>query len=129
LLRLVFIASACAPAIRTLRPGRVVLKPGESVVGTNPAIEITFVEVVQDSRCPADATCITGGQVRVLAEVKQGTDLFQYTLTLGDMLAGDINSITVDAYVATLTEVNPYPLASQPTDFADYKITLDIQPE
>lgn len=129
LLVLILLAAACAPATHTLRPGEVILKPGDGIVGLDPAVEITFIEIVADNRCPADATCITGGQVRVQVQVTQGTEMFQYTLTLGDMLAGDINSISVDGHLLTLTEVNPYPFASQPTDFADYTITLDIQPE
>ncbi len=124
---LVFVASACGPTTRTLRPGEVVLKPGESIVGTDPAIEVTFVEIVQDSRCPADAMCVWAGQVQVLLQVTHGTERFQYTLTLGEMSEGQINSIAVDGYVITLTQVNPYPLASQPTNPGDYKITLDIQ--
>lgn len=129
LLALILLAAACAPATHLLRPGEVTLRPGESITSSDSATIVTFVQIVQDSRCPADATCIIGGQVRVLLQLTHGTELFQTTLTLGDMLAEDISSITVDGYVITLSEVNPYPLASQPTDYADYTITLDIQPE
>lgn len=117
------ILAACTPA-GALPLGDKVLAVGESVSGEG--VTVTFVHVLQDSRCPADAICVTSGNVQVLVEIGQGTESIQHTLTLGDMRDGDTSSFTADGYTFTLTEVNPYPLASDPSDFADYSITLNI---
>ncbi len=124
-----FLLAACQPAALPyqLPSGQVVLAVGQNVASADGSLRVTFVELVEDSRCPADAICITSGSVRVLVEVSFGTEIFQSTLTLGDMLEGDVNSITVGGATVTLSDVQPYPLASQPADPADYEITLNIE--
>jgi hypothetical protein len=121
---LIGVLTACKPSPLT---GEVVLKPGQSAGNASQSVEVTFVEILEDSRCPADAMCVWQGNVKVLIEVGYGTEVQQYTLTLGEMLEGDVNSITVGEYTITLVQVDPYPLASQPTDPADYRVTLEIK--
>lgn len=121
---ILFLVSACADS--TLN-GPVTLAPGQSVEGAD-GTTITVVEVLEDSRCPADALCIRQGNVKVLIEVSFGTETQQYRLTLGELLAGDVTSVMVaGGHMVTLTQVDPYPLTSQPTDPADHRVTLDIQ--
>lgn len=120
--------AACQPAAPgVLPPGQVVLALGESIASADGSLGVTFIEVVEDSRCPADAICVTSGSVRVLVQATLGTESFQPTLTLGDMLAGDVSSIQVGNSTVTLVDVQPYPLASQPADPGDYEITLHVQ--
>lgn len=119
--------AACASAATALPAGEHVLALGQSVASADGSVTITFVEILEDSRCPADAMCVWQGNVKVLIEVSQGTEAQQFTLTLGELLEGDVNSITVGDSTVTLTQVDPYPLASQPADPADYRITINIQ--
>lgn len=35
-------------------------------------LSIKFVEIVEDSRCPADATCVWAGNAKVRVQVSQG---------------------------------------------------------
>jgi hypothetical protein len=121
-----FLIAACSPVSAGLPAGQHVLAPGEVISSSDGSIAITFVEVLEDSRCPADAMCVWQGNVRILLEVTQGTELQQYTLTLGELLQGDINSIEAGGSTVTLVQVGPYPLASEPRDPADYSITLSI---
>src|SRR3972149_9385747 len=86
--------AACQPAAPGALPyGQVVRSLGESIASADGSIGVSFIEVVEDSRCPADAICITSGSVRVLVQVTLGTESFQPTLTLGDMLAGGGSSL------------------------------------
>ena len=124
LLLAIVLLAACSPAI--LRLGTLVLKPGQSATSADGSVSVTFVELIQDSRCPADAMCIWQGNVRVLIEVRQGTEMQRYTLTLGALLEGDVSSISLPGYTITLKDVQPYPLTSQPSSPADYEITLGI---
>jgi hypothetical protein len=117
------LVSACAAQV----PGKIILQPGESATSADNAITVTFIEILEDSRCPADVMCIWAGQVKVLIEVAYGTEIQQYTLTGHTLLEGDVNSITVGEYTITLVQVDPYPLASQPTDAAAYQATLNIE--
>ncbi|MEX2144492.1 MAG: hypothetical protein WD740_07850 [Anaerolineales bacterium] len=119
--------AACQPAVPGALPaGQVVLNPGEAIASTDGRVSLTFLEVLEDSRCPADALCVWQGNVSVLVEFSLGTETQQARLTLGEMLAGDVNSIQVSSTIVTLSDVQPYPLASQPTDPADHEITLTI---
>lgn len=81
---------------------------------------------MQDSRCPADAICVSSGFVQARFLIEQGEITRDVVLTLGDMSTGDINSVEIGGWTVTLVEVNPYPLASAPVDYADYSITLDL---
>ena len=118
------LAAACSPSVFE---GEVVLKRSQSVGDANQGVEVIFVDVLEDSRCPADAMCVWQGNVKVLIEVSYGTEIQQYTLTLGQLLEGDMDSITISEYTITLIQVDPYPLAPQPTNAANYQITLKIQ--
>lgn len=124
MLALTILASACTPQLVLLEPGTLVLAPNQSA--SDGEVIVTFVEVVNDSRCPADATCMTSGFVQILLRVSDGSGTHDYTLTLGDMAEGDVNSIIANGYSIVLVDVQPYPLASQPTSPGDYRITLSV---
>lgn len=84
---------------------------------------------MQDSRCPADAICVSSGFVQARFAIQEGERIREEVLTLGDLRAGDSNVMSVGEFTVTLVEVNPYPLASAPVDYADYSVTLDLYAE
>lgn len=129
LIAFTLILAACAPAVAdgVFEAGQVVLHPGQRLNDMQSGSALTFVEIVTDSRCPADAICVTSGFVQALFEIEQGTETRRVTLTLGDMTDADINSVAVGEWTVTLVEVNPYPLASQPVDYSEYTVTIDLQ--
>lgn len=119
--------SACSTAPQNLHEGAVVLRAGETASNDDGSVKITFIEVVEDSRCATGVECVWAGQVKVLLEVALGTEIQQYTLTTGTLLEGDTDSIIIGGYNITLTQVDPYPLFEQLTNPANYRINLDIQ--
>ncbi len=78
-----------------------------------------FVEVVEDSRCPADAMCIWQG--RAVVAFTLGDEYFQV-----DYRGPGEGSAMVDGLVVDVRDVQPYPLASQPADKADYQVTVTV---
>lgn len=125
---LLLFAAACSPATgnRVFEAGQVEMKPGESLDDVQSGSVLTFAGIVQDSRCPADAICLTSGFVQAQFAIQEGNNTRVVVLTLGDMSAGDVNSTNVGEFTVTLVEVNPYPLASAPVDYADYSVVLDL---
>jgi hypothetical protein len=117
---LAVILAACAPATGPLPLGETTLGVGESVSGEG--VTITFSRLLSESRCPADAICVTSGFVEVMVSVNG----VQHVLTLGDMDEGDTSTVDANGHTITLLDVQPYPLASDPADPADYEITIDI---
>src|SRR6476659_1201542 len=108
----VAVGASCSPASPTARLNEnFVLSPGEttSVSGTN--VSIRFMGVQGDSRCPADAVCIQGGDAIVRVEAQSSTagaktyDL--HTATSQPVRHGDV--------LIALVELAPYPFASRPT--------------
>ena len=80
---------------------------------------LEFVELVQDSRCPADAMCIWQGEA-VLQFDLDG-------LRFKTHFTGPDDEVTVvDGWAIQVLDVQPYPLASQPHDPADTEVTVRV---
>jgi hypothetical protein len=90
---------------------------GDSVTLPDGAV-FRFAGVVEDSRCPADAMCIWQGRVVVALALDDARFKIAF---LGEAAATEVGG-----YVVTVHEVQPYPLASQPTDVEDYVVTVTI---
>ncbi len=87
-------------------------------------IRVTFFNVSEDSRCPADAVCIQEGQVTLQVNIiKSEQDLGNFDLTIR---AGDeaLAAKNFDGYFVHLADVQPYPRGSEPTKPSDYVVTL-----
>jgi hypothetical protein len=94
------------------------LKPGESAFMQSTDLQVGFQGVVNDSRCPGDATCIQAGDAVVALQV--GTA--QVTLR-----SNTAPEQVVGIYRVRVTRVEPYPFASQPPIApADYRATLVV---
>ncbi len=100
------------------------LKVGQTASIESKNIKLRFLNVTEDSRCPADAVCVWEGQVTVLLNLMHNDEeLGDFDLTIR---GGDKNLAikTFDGYSIQLMKVDPYPFASQPTELTDYVATL-----
>jgi hypothetical protein len=84
---------------------------------------IRFTGVTGDSRCPADALCIQGGDARVAVRVSGGGDAATFELHTGDASRA---SVTHRGYRITLVTLEPYPFSSRPITDADYRATFAV---
>jgi hypothetical protein len=102
---------------------RFTLAPGETASVSGRGVRLRFEGVTGDSRCPADALCITGGDaiVKVVADGDNGS------LTL-DLHTGDSSraSVTYGSVKVTLVELSPYPFSSRTIAPGDYRATLVV---
>jgi len=96
----------------------VVLGVGDTLDLPDGAV-LEFVELVEDSRCPADAFCVWQGQARLAFE----HDGEPFILTF---LSADEATVMLGAYGLQVLDVQPYPLASQPHDPADTEVTVRL---
>lgn len=106
-------------------PTTVVLHVGEHVVIGD--VEVTFIRVVNDSRCPVDVTCVWSGNAEV--ELSVGPVLGEaplYPLTLNtDVDPREANAWGV--HVA-LVDLEPKPRSSDRIDPRAYVATLTVTP-
>lgn len=110
---------------RPVPPGETVeVKHGESTVYKN--IEIIFLGVLEDSRCPTDVECLWAGNARLA---------FAFgTLPGGMAQRFELNtnstfpqSVEYGDYVITLAQLQPEPISSVPIDPRDYVATLQFE--
>lgn len=95
---------------------RTKIAQGESGLG----VRITPLEVLEDSRCPTDVTCIQAGTVRVRASVESGGSTSESVFILGIVETRENETIT-------LVSVEPAPLSTRSIVSGDYRFTWGIE--
>lgn len=117
------LAPACSSPSEPDRPVDVtlVLAPGETRAVSGAAARITFLGVAGDSRCPADALCVLGGdaQVEIVVATGEGSQRF-------DLHTGDNKPVVYGRFTIALVELSPYPFSARPIDPGDYRAKLRI---
>lgn len=104
------------------------------LVGETISIEnhtIKFINVIEDSRCPKDATCIWAGRAKILVEISsENKETIQKELIFGKANQGESNDLElfntnnkkVKAY-----QLNPYPVSNIPNDNSDYVLLMKVE--
>ncbi len=103
---------------------RFTIRFGETVAIENTVATITLAQVVQDSRCPTDVTCIRAGDVTLRFATANTSGATMIELTIGDR--GD-PAASFDGLTVTLLEVAPIPRSTGTIDPLSYSATLIIE--
>ena len=99
-----------------------VLAPGETRAVAGTSLQLQFQGVLGDSRCPADALCIQGGDAMVRIHVlSNGAAPAAYDLHTGNLQPARHDSVTI-----ALVNLSPYPFSSRPINPDDYRATLRV---
>ena len=96
---------------------------GEATTISGAGLVIEFTGVTGDSRCPADALCIQGGDAIVGIRVT-GNGSASYELHTGDSSRA---TVAHGRYLIALVELQPYPFSSSPINPDDYRATLVVR--
>lgn len=103
---------------------RFTLSQGESARVASTDVTLTFLDVQGDSRCPADAVCIQGGDAVVRVRAASGSRTETLELHTGDSSRA---SAQYQGYTVALAELQPYPFSSRPPIAqGDYRATLVV---
>ena len=100
------------------------LAPSETAVIADEGVLVLFVRVSGDSRCPADALCIQGGDAVVVIRASEGrVATATYDLHTGDSTRAAVRhgNLRIE-----LVEVQPYPFSSQPFPPDKSRATLRV---
>lgn len=116
-------ATAClknSPTAPSPIDEQIVLAPGEqaSVDG----VTLRFEGVLGDSRCPADALCVLGGDAIVKVRVTSGSGAPADV----ELHTGDMKPVTRGDVTIALVQLAPYPFSAHPIDPKDYRVTLRV---
>jgi hypothetical protein len=95
---------------------------GQTVPIDNGAIDVTFTEVVEDSRCPMNVMCVWQGRAVVGLRVRHldgsETDELLTTLVMKGREPSSL-SLPADGYALFLVSLTPYPVAGASTPPSD----------
>ena len=109
-----------AAALETTLGAPVQLAPGQSAVIANDELEVQFVRIASDSRCPRDVACLWAGEVIAQLEVRSDGKTTQHEVK-------EMQSAAVDGYTVTVLQVLPPRVSSeQQIAAADYRVTLKV---
>jgi hypothetical protein len=97
------------------------LAPGETTAMADAGVRIRFDRVEGDSRCPADAVCVQGGDAVVRIAVVERSTESPYELHTGSM-----EPVTHDGLTIALVQLQPYPFSSRSIEPGDYRATLRV---
>jgi hypothetical protein len=117
-------AAGAMEAVRLNRP--FTLKTGQQVTAKGTRLRIKFAAVEEDSRCPANVTCVWAGNAAVRLELStDGRDRESLTLNTArsSTLVGERQ---YRGYTVRLVGLNPYPQSAQKIAAHDYVVTLLI---
>ena len=99
------------------------LAPGETAAVDGASLRVQFVRVSGDSRCPADAFCIQGGDALVHIRAESGGAAADYELHTGDAT----RSAALHAGLRIqLMNLQPYPFSSRTIPPDEYRATLKV---
>ena len=120
------LATACSPG-SLLGPAvpldrQFTLAPGQTALVQGTALRVAFVRVSGDSRCPADAFCVQGGDAIVHVRATAGTAADHELHTGNQAEAVALH----EGFRIELTQLQPYPFSSRTIAPGEYRATLVV---
>ena len=97
---------------------------GQSVKIKDEKLEIKFAEVIEDSRCSKDVTCIWQGRISLTLEITDNGDLYNMTLLQYGLFYG-YDTETYQQYRFTF-KVEPYPEENMKITDSDYRLVMTV---
>lgn len=93
-------------------------------------LDLYFRRVASDSRCPANATCITAGEAIVVLEgriMKGPVESFEVGLPGGAVPPDSVPKRLYDGYRIQLLKLEPHPIAGVQADTTAYVGTFRVE--
>lgn len=89
---------------------------------------LTFIEVLEDSRCPVGVACVSPGQALVSFEVvRNGDDVIDLSLGFSSDPSIVRDTVVFDEYHIELLEVLPVPVEGSQPKPDDYNIRVLVE--
>ena len=124
-LAIVLTSSSCGSSEIQVRPNEEFsLSIGRSAVGTGEGLKIEFEEVVEDSRCPRDVTCVWAGRVTCMIKLTQIGSSYRMALTEPG-LTDEYSKERYEEYEIAF-HVTPYPEAGKKIPTGAYRLNLIV---
>jgi hypothetical protein len=100
------------------------LSIGQTASIQDEALKLKFLEVISDSRCPKDVTCVWQGQASCLVEITYLESLYKVTLVQPGLTEEPFR-IDFNDYLIEFN-LTPYPQAGKEIKKGDYQLQLVV---
>lgn len=119
---LVACRSAGAPEPRAASLNQEIqLAPREQAVFPQQGLNVEFVRVVEDTRCPTDVTCVWAGEVKVqLATRINAAEPVQHEITAEQ-------PATIGGFRVVVVRVQPERISTRQIAPEEYRVTLKLE--
>ena len=102
-----------------------ILEPGATVTIEGQELEIKFLGISEDSRCPSDVTCIQAGRALIMLDVKLGGNKF-YTILVQPGLTQTFTEKNYQNEYLFSFVVEPYPVEGQTISADEYRLRMKV---
>jgi hypothetical protein len=99
------------------------LAPGQTAKAKGADVEVGFIEVTADSRCPKDVTCIWAGEVKVRLSIRSGSS----EGTRHEVR--ETESVVAGGYQVTVVRVQPGAVSTHKITPDEYRVTFRVTRE
>ncbi|MHA7131475.1 hypothetical protein [Algoriphagus namhaensis] len=89
-------------------------------------VSITFLEVINDSRCPQGVDCIWAGFVQVKLELDLNGQIYPVELSSDEPYSGIPSVVALQGYSVRLVDLTPYPAINVRIDGNQRRVILSI---
>ncbi len=100
------------------------LSIGQTAIIKGQDLQITFEDVIEDSRCPANVTCIWAGRASSIIKIVQASSQYRMVLTEPG-LTDEYTTATYEEYQLSF-HLRPYPVAGQTIRRDEYRLQLIV---
>jgi hypothetical protein len=84
-------------------------------------LKVTFLEIVEDSRCPSDVTCVWQGRASIKINAENEDHSEDMILTIGEN-----STEQIEMYKINLIDLSPYPISKKIISPGEYVATMNI---
>ena len=117
----IVLLAGCAPSLATVPAGpEFELSPGGTARLDGTDVQLTMVDVANDSRCPVDAVCVWAGNAEVRFRVRAGA----LDTTVSLHTTQEPKAVTVGGVRLELTSLAPPTHAGSPIPATDYRARI-----
>ena len=110
------------PETSTVNNNTVTIGLNKSMKIPNSKVSLQFKEVVEESRCPVDVTCIWEGIAIVNVEAVSANEKTNFQVSTRDFLQKNVTkSFSFSGYRFTLTDLKPYPGGKEESQSVSFK--------
>ena len=124
LVLLIPLLSGCGDTVKASLDSQFTLSPGQSVNIAGESMDIKFIGITQDSRCPTGVECIQAGNVSCNIDITQNGSRNHILLTETGG-PGASQGYMSQKYMLVFN-ISPYPEAGKTISKSDYRLSMTV---